>query len=784
MPKKQRPEKPQKKDFKGFAAGSGGPPSPPQTAVTGYSTSTATVLGIISEGEIEGPINGLQSVYFDGTPAQNADGSNNFNTLNLNSDGTYNDGSVNSNTFTWDWRSGTQGQSRIPGFADDVEVETNVGVEVKNEVPVTKQIVNNNLDIIRVRVGITLEQYPPSGGVLGSSIEFKIYIQQGSGGMETRLDQTISGRFPTLTEFEYSFSVNNAGGTIEDFSVQVERVTPQDLDTTQWNRVLQWRTYTQCTEIKLAYPNSALIGLQFDSSRFTATPTIAIKAGGKLIQIPSNATPTATRGLTYNGIWDGTFQTPSVAIADPAWILYDLLTNERYGLGRYINTSQVDIWGLYEISQYCNDYVSDGNGSTEHRFQCNVLIDGKTDAYKVIQSLVSVFRGFTYWINGVVGCAADQPGSPIAQFTQSDVEDGIFSYSRSGLKTRHTVALVSWNNKDDFYRQAVEAVEDQDGINKYGVREIEINGFGCTSQGQAHRAGMAALLTDRLEQETVTFKVRAYGAYTKPGDLIQIWDTKRYGARYGGLIVSASTSSVTLDNPVTLLQGTSYALTVMLADGTIQEQSVSNSPGTTSVITVTTNFTSAPPPESNWIISSTTASPQVYRVLNRVPAQGSTEMMHEITASEYDPNKFTQIENGWTLAPLPASRNPPFPPNVPSGIALSYRGFGAIAASGFSLIATWDPPTNSTGQQDPFTSSYYVQYQLGAYGAWSSAENTADTSYQWDGLSAGTYYVRICAVDITGESSFWVVSNPITITIYNDVAVFTTPYTAVFAMEF
>jgi predicted phage tail protein len=231
-------------------------------------------------------------------------------------------------------------------------------------------------------------------------------------------------------------------------------------------------------------------------------------------------------------------------VADPAWILYDLITNTRYGLGRYIDQSQIDKWALYEISQYCNEYVPNGYGSYEHRFQCHLLLDGKEEAYKIIQQFLSIFRGFSYWMSGAIGFATDKPGSPVAQFTQSDIEEGMFSYTRTGLKTKQTIALVTWANPDDFYRQSVEAIDDPDGIAKYGVREIELSAFACTSRGQARRAGYAVLLTDRLEQETVTFKCRAYGAYTKPGDIIRIMDSKRADIRHGGLIVASTTTTI------------------------------------------------------------------------------------------------------------------------------------------------------------------------------------------------------------------------------------------------
>jgi predicted phage tail protein len=718
------------------------------------------MLGIVSEGEIEGLVMGLQSVYFDETPVQNADGSINFQ------------------DFGWDWRPGTQAQSRMLGFGDEVTSETSVAAEVKCNFPITRTITNGNLDIIRIRLGVVLQEYPSDGGVLGSSVTFRIYLKQGAGAFYLAYEGSLGGRFATLTEFEYAFAVNNVGGTVTNFSVRVERLTPQDTDSTRYQRVLIWRAYTEVTVTKLKYPNSALFGFRFDAAQFQDTPQISLRLAGRKIQIPSNATPTGTRGLTYSGTWNGTFYTPSVAVADPAWILYDLITNTRYGLGRYINQSQIDKWALYEISQYCNEYVPTGYGGYEHRFQCHLLLEGKEEAYKVIQQFLSVFRGFSYWMNGAIAFAADKPGSPVAQFTQADVDDGMFSYTRTGLKTRHTMALVTYVNPDDFYRRSVEAIDDPGGIAKYGVRELEMSAFACVSRGQARRAGYAALLTDRLEQETVSFRCRAYGAYTNPGDIIRVMDSKRADIRYGGLIAAATTTTITLDHEVEILPGETYTLTVMLTDGTVQEKSVTNSPGLTTALTLASALSSVPPPESNWILASTTVRPQLFRVLNRVPSSGSSEMFHEITAVEYNPSKYSQIENGWSLAPLPVRRNPPTVVSVPRNITLSYRAIDL-----FDLDAIWDYPLLG-GERDPYIRGYTVELRKGDDGFWGDTRSESSSSSQFKNLSAGKYYVRIAAVDVNGRGSRWVISNPINLNKYNWNGIFTSRYTSVFAMEF
>lgn len=728
---------------------------------SGYSNATASILGIVSEGEIEGLVNGLQSIYFNETPVQN------------------NDGSLNFQGVEYDWRSGTQWQSRIPGFADNSSNEISVEVEVKNPIPVVKTIFNANLDIVRIRLGVVLQQSDSKGRVEGSAVFFKIWIKEGTGAFNVRFDGEIRGYYPSLTEFQYDFPVNNYGGTVQDFTVKIERTNPQDTDTQRYQKILTWRSYTEITEVKLSYPNSALFGLRFKTKDFTSgVPQIGMELGGIKIKIPTNATVSPTRGLIYNGLWDGTFYTPAKAVSDPAWILYDLLTNTRYGLGKYIKASQVNKWALYEISQYCNEYVSDGYGGTEHRFSCNVLLEGesKQEAYTVVQSLISIFRGFSYWVDGAIAVASDKPGFPVSQFTQADVEEGLFIYTYTGLKTIKTIALVPWLNPKDLYKRTIETVEDPEGISKYGIRETEVSAFACTSRGQARRAGMAILLTDRLEQKTVTFKARAYAAYIKPGDIIKIMDSSKTNIRYSGLVKASTLNTITLDSAVQL-GVESYTLSVLLADGTLANASVLNQPGTHQILT-TTGFPSIPPAESNWILSSTSMQAQLFRVLNRVPIPESIEMMQEITAVEYNNSKYASIESGFQFLPLPSQKNTFRVVNVVRNIVLSYTTVDIL-----KLIIVWDYPL-SYGSKDINTSNYIIELKVGDNGLWANTQTTTTQYWEYSGISQGTYYVRIASVDIFGNKSNWVVSSPIFINQYNSVAMFRNPLTSGFATEF
>lgn len=565
------------------------------------------------------------------------------------------------------------------GFNRQVSLETPVQVEVKNNLEITRQFTNETLKSIKVKLAFTLQRFDDQGNTYGERVDFRIDVNERGTGFVNKVKSFFEGRYPSPTEVDFLISVNTSENSNNNtFQIRVIKDT-REANNPNTQQQITWVSYTQVTFTDLNYPNTAIAGFKFNTEYFQQIPSIAIKLAGREIQIPSNATVNTydsqgvpnnpqTRFLTFNGNWSGTFITPSQACSDPAWILYDLLTNTRYGLGNYIDTSQIDKWGLYEISKYCNELVSDGSGRSEPRFSCNVKLEGKVEAYQVIQNLVSIFRGFAYWQAGVVSFAADASGSVVHQFTQADIEEGSFTYSRSGLKSRKTVAVVSYLNPLDFYKKAVEVVEDPIGRAKWGVRELEIDAIACSSRGQARRAGVAALLTNRMEQESVTFRARAFAAYVKPGDLIRIYDSKRTAARYAGIIKSATATSVTLDSPVDLTPGTTYKITVTTSkleipqiEGGVnkldpaQNQKLRFEVKEATIMTSGDNLTTVflvnpgfgadvPPPESNWIIQGGTLSNTVYRVINRSPVQDSIEGMHEILAVEHNSSKYSLID--------------------------------------------------------------------------------------------------------------------------------------------
>ncbi|NEK79288.1 MAG: host specificity protein J, partial [Xanthomonas perforans] len=332
---------------------------------------------------------------------------------------------------------------------------------------------------------------------------------------------------------------------------------------------------TEIIDAKLRYPNCALAALEVDAGQFQAIPTRAYRVLGRIVSVPSNYDPQAR---TYSGIWDGTMK--PAWTNNPAWVFYDLVTNGRFALGHRIPAAWVDRWRLYQIAQYCDQMVSDGQGGQEPRFTCNVYLQTRQDAYKMLQDMAAVFRGITYYAAGQVLASADMPQDPVYAFNQTNVIDGRFTYSGSARKVRHTVALVSWNDPDDFGRAKVETVEYRPGIARYGIQQVEVAAMGCTSRAQAQRIGLHILYTENLETETVTFGVGLEGAVPQPGDIIEVADPNRAGRRNGGRIKAAGLQSVDLDVvPPGLSAGDT--IRVLGSNGRSQARTISDIAGST-----------------------------------------------------------------------------------------------------------------------------------------------------------------------------------------------------------
>jgi predicted phage tail protein len=655
----------------GGKGGNGNQHVPTESADSLRSKAYAQVVDLISEGEIEGLVSGLKSIYLDRTPIQNADGTYNFSGLLVQT------------------RVGTQGQAYMPGFSN-AENEINVATEVTYGSPVTRQITNSDVDSVRVRVSIPTLTYqnPSTGDLGGNSVNFAIDLQSNGAGYVEQVNDTVTGKSTSKYERTYLIQLP-AGGAPWD--VRVRRITANSTTSNDQKRTI-FESYTEIEDLKLRYPNSALVGTRIDSAQFQNVPTRSFDIKGLRIQVPSNYNPT-TR--VYSGSWDGTWQ---IAWTDnPAWIFRDLVLSTRYGLGQFISEDHLDKWSLYTIAQYCDELVDDGFGGTEPRFTCNLYLQSRADAYKVISDLASIFRGMIYWSAGVIQISQDSPQDAIALYSPANVVDGMFTYQGASAKARHTVALVTWNDPADFYSQKVEYVEDSEGVANYGVIETQVVAVGCTSRGQAHRMGRWILYTEKYQTEVVTFQTGVSGAVVRPGQVIKVADPVRAGVRRGGRVSSGcTTTSLILDDELGV-SASDLTISVMLPDGTVEEKSVATVSGRT--VGLNSALSSAPQEGAIWLANTTAVEPQTFRVVSIAePKPG----VFEITALAHNPDKFALVEQGIVLEARSVSSLTAVPA-APTDLQITETLYAVGADVRVKVTCSWRQVDGATG--------YLVQWQ-------------------------------------------------------------------------
>lgn len=695
----------------GGGKGGGGGRTPVETPDSLHSIAFARVLDLLSEGEIRGLVNGMQSVYLNGTPLVNPDGSSNFQNVSVA------------------YQYGTQHQEYIPGFPA-VENEKAVGVDLTASQPWTQEITNTQLSAVRVRLAVlALSKANTSNGDIGGyRVEYAIDVATDNGTYQEVRKGAFDGK--TTNKYERSERIDLPPATSR-WRVRVRRLTPNANSNTiaDTTRV---ESYTEIIDAKLRYPNSAIVGLQVDARQFNNVPTRAYDTYGRILRVPSNYDP---ESRTYVGLWDGTFK---VAWTDnPAWVFYDLVLHPVYGLGDRINASMIDKWSLYQIAQYCDQLVPDGRGGQEPRFTCNLYLQARGEAYKVLQDVASIFRGMAYWAGGMVVANADMPGDPVYTFTAANVIEGRFTYAGSSRRARKTVALVSWNDPANAYRAKVEPVQDPDGVARYGIQQTEVTAFGCTSQSQAQRLGQWMLLTSRLETETVTFKVALEAANVAPGSLIQVADPARAGRRIGGRVRSAAGRTVTLDKADGVAQGDT--LTVVLPSGVAQTRTVFSVAG--DVITVSADWSEPVKPESAWAIESATLKTQLFRVLT---VSEVDDLICEITALKHEPGKFAAIDTGARIDPRPVTVIPPSVQPPPTDVGFSTYSIIDQGIASTVMVISWTPAEKAI--------AYEVEWRRDG-GDWISAGRTGSQNVEVRGIYAGRYVARIRAINALDVAS-------------------------------
>jgi hypothetical protein len=645
----------------GKGGGGGGTYTPTEAADSLNSTQYATLVDLISEGEIEGLKDGFKSMFIDNTPLQNPDGSFNFQDLAV---------------YT---RNGTQNQSYVP-IAADVENEVAVNVTVQQATPVVRSITDTTVNAARVTITVpALQRFTDKGDIEGTDLRLQIAVQYNGGGYNTVIDDRIAGR--TGDRFQRDYWVNLSGAF--PVNIRMTRITA-DSNSAQLVNAFGWSSFTEITYAKLRYPNSALVAVRVDAEQFSSIPSRSYLVRGIKVRIPNNATVDAATGrLIYSGIWNGSFGAAQWC-SDPAWILWDLLTSTRYGFGDHIQAAQLDKWAFYAASQYASELVPDGFGGTEPRFSCNVNIQTAEEAYKLINDLCSTFRAMPYWSTGALTISQDKPSDPAYLFTLANVSEEGFNYQGGSLKTRPTVAVVSY--LDLSLRDiAYEVVEDQTAIAKYGVVTTEVSAFACTSRGQASRIGEWLLYSEQNESEVVTFTASIdAGVLVRPGQVINISDPMRAGARRGGRIRAATTLLITVDNAADLTPS-GGTFSVILPDGTVASRTVSVVAG--SVVALTSHLPTAPNANSIWVYETSNIQASTWRVLS-VAEQDQTQ--YQITALAYNASKYDYIERGRPLAQRDITDLnviPEAPINLQAVEAL-YESNGRVLSK---LVVSWQP---------------------------------------------------------------------------------------------
>lgn len=712
----------------------------------------ARVLDLISEGEIVGLKNGLRSVFLDETPMMNADGTLNFQGAKI-----------------WT-RTGSQDQDYIPGFPA-VESEIGIGVELKSDQAWTRSINNNQLSGVSIRLSVNgiKRQDPTNGDTNGYYIAYAIDLSTAGGPFVQVLSSAFNGKQNSKYERQHRVNLPRSPA---GWQIRVRRLTAN----ANSSLILDQTRIESITEIidgKFRYPNSAIVGSQFDSSQFSSIPSRAFLVRGRIIQVPKNYDPEsrayATSGDgTANGVWDGTFK--PAWTNNPAWIYYDLLLHPRYGLGNRINASQINRYDLYNIARYCDVMVDDGFGGLEPRFTCNVYIQQRKDALRVLQDLAVAFRGITYWGGGIAQVSADVPSDPVYTYTNANVIGGKFVYKSSPKSTRYSTALVSWNDPKDFYRTKVAYQEDQDLIELFGIQQVELTAFGCTSEGQANRAAKWALVTNKLETDTVNFTVGIEGVRARPGQIIRVADNARAGRRIGGRIRASSAFAVIVDQLGEIRPGDK--LTIITPSGVAETRTVKEGfcgigelggqmagstnyyAGSTTefagefnitgcVITVTEPFSAIPAPESAWAFENDELVAQRFRVAG---VSESGPMEYSITATKYVEGKYAFIDNGTMIQQPPISVIPPSVQPTPQNITVTSDFMLDQGAAVTKMVIAWDVAEHAV--------AYEVQWKRDN-GDWVFGGRTGTTELDISGIYAGSYLVRVMAFNPLGVTSVW-----------------------------
>ncbi|AIT04616.1 phage tail tip fiber protein [Klebsiella pneumoniae] len=706
---------------------SGSSRTPVEADDTVNSRAMASILDLLGEGVVGGLINGAKSIFIDGVALENEDGSFNYSGV------------------TWDFRDGSQDQSPMPGF-DFVETPKAVNTQLKTTNAVTVAIDNDDADRVRV-----IMKFPSlrsidkkTGDTNGTSVQFKFQLANGNGSFydviatgESSSDVTLTAKKTGVYYRSYEIQLPKPGRA---YKVRVLRLSADSNDQYLFNDT--WvDSIGEIVDTPMNYPNSVLVGLKVNSEQFgSSMPSRSYLIRGLKIRVPSNYDENTN---TYNGVWDGTFKL--LSSSNPAWILFDLLTNARYGLGKFVSESMIDLGQFYQIGRYCDEEVDDGFGGKEKRFAINTQITSRQDAYRLIQDIAGAFRGMVFWAGGMVNIMQDSPSDPVMLFTNANVKDGLFTYKGSARKDRPSVALITYNNKQDGYKQNVEYVEDQEAMARYGERKTEAVAFGCTSRGQAHRVGLWLLYTARMESDMITFTAGLDASFLMPGETVLIQNKYRAGKRNSGRIVSFTKNSITLDAPVSLKKSGSF-IRIINQEGKIVERDINETGDNITKVTFKTALATADQPVANgvWTITEPDLVPMRARVV--AIAQGETPGSFDITVVQNNASKYQAIDNGATLVPenttvLDPTYSKPSNLVISEGTYLSSPGNLSV-----KLMLAWEGKSPE----------YWVSWRRSDEGNVSNWQSARATEEQYEIVNVaenGRYDFQLYSVSFGGKKS-------------------------------
>ena len=686
------------------------------------SVAKAKILVALGEGEFAGQLTG-KDIYLDGTALENADGSQNFSGV------------------MWEFRSGTQAQKYIQGIPG-TENEIRVGTEVTSATAWTRTFTNTQLSAVRLRLQWpSLFKQEDDGDLVGYSVNYAIDLQTDGGTWQTVLNTSVTGKTTSGYERSHRIDLPQAGST---WTIRLRKITA-DANSAKIGDTMTLQSFTEVIDAKLRYPNTALLYIEFDSSQFNGDiPQISCEPRGRVIRVPDTYDP-ETR--SYSGTWTGAFKWAWTD--NPAWIFYDLVVSDRFGLGHRLTAANIDKWTLYQVAQYCDQMVPDGKGGdgTEPRYTCNVYIQDRNDAYTVLRDFAAIFRGMTYWGGDQIVALADMPRDVDYSYTRANVVGGRFTYSSSTTKTRYTTALVSWSDPGNAYADAMEPVFEQALVARYGFNQLEMTAIGCTRQSEANRKGRWGILTNNKDR-VVSFDVGLDGNIPQPGYIIAVADELLSGKVMGGRISAVNGRVIKLDRVADAAAGDRLILN--LPSGASQSRTIQAVNGES--VTVTTAYSETPQAEAVWVVESDELYAQQYRV---VSVSDNDDGTFSITGAWHDPDKYARIDTGAIIDQRPVSVIPPGNQSPPANIVISSFSVVQQNISVETMRVSWDQAQNAI--------AYEAQWRRND-GNWVNVPRSSTTSFDVPGIYAGRYLVRVRAINAAEISSGWGYSEEKTLT--------------------